>query len=406
MKILCPFCLQNFDNSKAQLICSNSSGKCTLSPTKEFSAYWGLSDDDITAQHPHIYKGGHSLFGGVTKMKDCPICGDDRPDYVCPHCHNSLPKDMVLYGTDIIPIIGGPAVGKTCYMVALIHQLNKYGWRLNLTSSLQSLYGGDAARIYEGMQEQLFKNKEVLDKTPVKVGINAPWFVKIEPKVKNKKATRPTYLIFYDIAGEQYQDAKIMKMQAAPIKHASGAIVLLDTFDIPKMKDIKKKLGIEDSTQHFSIEKTVAELCGLSTENRVLEDSPIAFAFSKADAIHQYSSDLGAFGQTVDLNQNSLFIAQKYKTVGSFKNNDFKKFLLDCEQVNDGFLAALEECDMQQLIHNNRWDPENICFFGVSSLGQDPDQFGIIETETITPHRVLDPLIWILNKLGKIEIPK
>lgn len=404
MKILCPYCLKKFNNSKAKLICSNSSRKCTLSATKEFSEYWSLSEDDISAQHPHVYDGGWSLFG-ASKMKDCSICGDDTPDYVCPNCHNPLPKDMILYGTDIIPIIGGPGVGKTCYMVALINQLNTYGWRLNLTSSLQSLYGGDAAKIYDKMQNQLFKNKEVLDKTPVKVGINAPWFIKIEPKVKNN-VKRPTYLIFYDIAGEQFQDAKIMKMQAAPIKHASGAIVLLDTFDIPSIKAMRKKLGIDESTQHFSIEKTVAELCGLSTENKVLEKNPIAFVFSKADAIYQYRSDLGAFGQTVDLKQNSLYTSREYATANSFRRSDFENFLLDCQQVNDGFKVALEECDMQQLIHNNKWKSENLCFFGVSSLGQEPDEFGVIDTEKIEPYRVLDPLIWILNKLGKIEIPK
>lgn len=403
MKILCPFCLEKFSNGKAKLMCNNSTHKCQLKATKEFTDYWGMSMSDPAAQRPHIYDGGFNLLGAA-KPKNCPVCGDDRPDYVCPHCHNALPREMVLYGTDIIPIIGGPGVGKTCYMVTLIDQLNKFGWRLNLTSSLQSLYG-DAASSYREMYNQLFNDKQVLDKTPTRnEGYNAPWFIKIDNRVKSRKS-RPTYLIFYDIAGEQFEDAAIMHRQARPLQFASGAIVLLDTLNLTPVAKVRKQSGITD-TEHFSIRNTVEALFELSGEKQVLQNSPIAFAFSKVDVIDQFRGSLGQFGQAIDLQQNSLFTQSRYARPGSFTEQEFNQFLSECDQIREDFQIALAECEMDQLMHNNDWKESNMGYFGISALGKEPEHSGMIDSETITPYRVLDPLIWILHKLGKIDIPK
>lgn len=404
MEILCPFCLKKFNNRKAKLICRNSSRKCRMERTKEFADYWHLPEGDNAALRPHVYDGGFSLLGAA-KMRNCPVCGDDAPDYVCPHCHNALPRDMVLYGTDIIPVIGGPAVGKTCYIVALINQLNKYGWRLNLTSSLQSLFG-DGAEAFDRMSTQLFKEKQVLDKTPErKDGFNVPWFIKIENKVKTKNQ-RPTYLIFYDIAGEQFENADVMRQCAGPVRYASGAIVLLDTLDIPEVQKVRREAGVIDSEHHFSIEKTVRELFGLSGEDRILTDNPIALTFSKVDVLDSYRSSLGAFGRTIDLKQNSLFTKQKYSAPGSFRAAAFDEFLEECRQIKSDFEQALQECEMADLIENNNFSEENLGIFGVSALGQEPEEDLTIRCEKIVPYRVLDPLIWILYKLGKLEVPK
>ncbi len=403
MKILCPYCFKTFDNSKAMLICGNRSRKCTLSITKEYTEYWNYNEDSTKAMRPHIYKGGWPLLGGATKIKDCPKCGDDRPDYVCPHCHNTLPKDMVQYGTDIIPVVGGPYVGKTCYIVSLLNQLNKYGWRLNLTSSLHSMYG-DASNVFGKMQDDLFRHKERPPKTPKKTGAEfAPWFIKIEPKVQ-KKVKRPTYLIFYDIAGEQFEDAK--EMQSAPMMYASGAIVLLDVLDISVVKKAAKY--DESQGEIHGIAKTVDALFEYSSEDNVLKDNPIAFVFSKVDVIDAYRSDLGEFGSTVDLKQNSNFTQDEYRRSGTFHNSDFEDFIAECDTISNDFKIALKsDDDLQGLMENHKWKDENVCLFGVSSLGVDLDEDGIdLDSVEIKPYRVLDPLIWMLYKLGKIEIPK
>ena len=402
MKIRCPYCFQEFDNSKALLICRNTQNNCKLEVTSNFIQHWKISKDSTTALRPHIYKGGWSLMG-APKIKPCPVCGDDIPDYVCPHCHNALPKDMVHYGTDIIPIIGGPGTGKTCFMVALINQLNKYGWRLNLTSSLDSMYG-DASQKFEEMSNIMFKDKFVLDKTEIRDNtINMPWFIRIENREKGK-VTKPTYLIFYDIAGEQFADANIMLNQGA-LRHASGAIVLLDSFDLPVVQDLLKSLGKTSSEIHFSIEKTVKELFNISSNHeKILQDKPIAFAFSKVDILDKYRASLKAFENTVDLKQNSLFTNRNYAVPGSFTENDFNLYLHEFDQKDNDFRMALADCEMESMLQNNNWDQNNVKFFGVSSLGTEPEKDGSLNVDKVSPYRVLDPLVWVMHKLGKIEI--
>lgn len=401
MKILCPFCLQHFDNAKAKFLCHNTGHRCNLSPTKEYVDYWNISEDSQAAQRPRVYNGGWSLFGPA-KPRPCPSCGDTSADYVCPHCHNSLPYDMVKYGTDIIPIIGGPAVGKTCYMVALLEQLDKHGYKINLVSSLQSLYG-DAADKFKEMRNTLFKYKQCLEKTAVREdGISAPWFVKIE----TKKGKRPTFLVFYDIAGEQFENAKVMRAQAAQLRYASGAIVLLDTLDLEAVKEARAKAGEYDAEEHFSIEETVQELFQLSNNDHVLQDAPIAFAFSKVDVIGRYSSDLGAFGASIDMKQNTLILNPRYTYNNLVGREDFNCFLDDCRVMHEGLMQGLGENDLGNLIKNNDWKEENICYFGVSALGQEPEEDFSINTPKIVPYRVLDPLLWILHRLGKLDIPK
>lgn len=401
MKILCPFCLQHFDNSKAKFLCHNSNHRCKLSATKEYVDYWHISAESQAAQRPNVYSGGWSLFGPA-KPKSCPECGDSSADYVCPHCHNSLPEDMVKYGTDIIPIVGGPFVGKTCFMVALLEQLDKHGYKLNIVSSLQSLYG-DGAEKFKEMRNTLFKYKQCLEKTPPRTdGISTPWFVKLE----TKRGKRPTFLVFYDIAGEQFTDAKVMRQQAAQLRHASGAIVLLDSMDLEPVKMARQRAGEHSADEIFDITQTVKELFDLSSNDHVLEDAPIAFAFSKVDVIDRFRSDLGAFGDSIDLKQNTLFLSPKFSYNNLVHRADFDQFLDECQVMNQTLMQGLSANEMGNLIANNNWKRENLHYFGVSALGQEPEADFSINTPKLTPYRVLDPLIWILHRLGKLDIPK
>mgnify|MGYP002673470036 CR=1 FL=1 len=399
MKIRCPYCFQEFDNSKAMLICCNTLNRCKLETTPEYTQYWKDFGSNSDTPRPHVYKGGWSLMG-APKIKPCPICGDDVPNYVCPHCHNALPKDMVLYGPDIIPVIGGPGTGKTCFMLALLQQLNKYGSRVNLISFVDSMYG-EEYKAYEDMTKTLFATKMMPDKTSISDNtISRPWFIRIENHNK-KKSTKPTYLIFYDIAGEQFEDANIMLCQGA-LRYASGAIVLLDSFDLPVVQDLLKSLGKTSSENHFSIEKTVKELFNItSNHEKILQNKPIAFAFSKVDILDKYRASLKSFENTVDLKQNSFFLNRKYAGK-QLSADDFNQYLMEIDQKDHDFRNALVDCDMENMLHNNNWDEKNVEFFGVSSLGAETERDGSLNVDKVSPYRVADPLVWVMHKLGKI----
>ena len=72
------------------------------------------------------------LFGYKPRACECDVCGAPSTRFVCPHCNNWLPTEMIEKGSEIISVIGGPASGKSNYIVALIQQLQKYGYKLTL----------------------------------------------------------------------------------------------------------------------------------------------------------------------------------------------------------------------------------------------------------------------------------
>ena len=141
-----------------------------------------------------------------------------------------------------------------------------------------------------------------------------------------------------------------------------------------------------------------------SNHEKILQDKPIAFAFSKVDILDKYRASLKAFENTVDLKQNSLFTNRNYAVPGSFTENDFNLYLHEFDQKDNDFRMALADCEMESMLQNNNWDQNNVKFFGVSSLGTEPERDGSLDVDKVSPYRVLDPLVWVMHKLGKIEI--
>jgi hypothetical protein len=124
------------------------------------------------------------------------------------------------------------------------------------------------------------------------------------------------------------------------------------------------------------------------------ENKPFAMVFSKIDAVMEGLSKEGAgvLQNNIDLKKNSSFLKNK------------KLSLSEIEQIS----GALEEIshdwdvgDMKARIRE-KYREENIKMFAVSSLGCKPVD-GMIPN--INPYRVMDPLVWILHKMGGFDIP-
>lgn len=112
---------------------------------------------------------------------------------------------------------------------------------------------------------------------------------------------------------------------------------------------------------------------------------PMAFAFSKIDAILDHSEDLAETaipGMTLD--QNSPFLDG-----GGVRMDDI-------DAVSDGLRAALNSWYEDGFVNNAENNYKNLKYFGFSALGKDPGNDNHIEG--IKPYRVLDPLIWILDQ--------
>lgn len=396
IKILCPYCFQSFYNNQVMLQCENmnatASGeaRCEKENNVRFSDYWGSE-----VQTKHIFAPNigvlSSLFGYSPKSEKCDKCGYSSKRFVCPHCNNWLPTEMIEKGSEIISVIGGPASGKTTYIISLIHEIRKYGYKVNLQVTPQQVGRNKSEYTYnkyKDAEQLLFENRTIVPKTQVS-SRSIPWILRLE----SHKSHKAIYLVFYDTAGESFNSAEDMARNARYLSESLGVIVLFDTLSIKKIKSMIEGRGFTSDGVATPFDVTAAALYNFATDNKGLYKKPFAFVMSKFDTIRENKLD-------VDMNlapfaENSSFI----KT---------GKFSL--KQVEDSHLAiksALEDpelWDEGQLAYDisNNWK-DNYKFFGVSALGQMVED-GMLSQE-IKPFRVMDPLLWVLNKIGGFDIP-
>ncbi|MDE5875395.1 MAG: hypothetical protein K2H15_07085, partial [Muribaculaceae bacterium] len=293
------------------------------------------------------------------------------------------------------------------YIVALIHQLRKYGYKMNLQVIPTQIYRDghkdeSTQNLFKKMDSQLFTDKTVLQKTSDKK-TDIPWIFHLSQPSTGKSI----YLVFYDTAGEKFQSD--IKNTAKYLKESSGVIMILDTLSIDFVKDIltkKNQQGLGGASANY--EEIQTALNSFRSESGVaIEEKPFAFVFSKFDAIINNSQDLD-------------FDATEFIT------GDRK---IDSEYIKTGKLDLAKIEDISEVIEENiydRWDigdlghyalnwsakkgvrvprdpKNNYKFFGVSAFGSMPDETGTLEKTE--PYRVMDPLIWILHKLGQFDIP-
>lgn len=398
IKILCPYCFKPFNNTEAMYQCENNEQNaagvdhCNREINYCFSEYW--KTPDVATRHVFKVPRGmfSSLVGSSPKPERCDKCGMLSKRFVCPHCNNWLPTAMIERGSEIISVIGGPSSGKTNYIVTLIQQLRKYGYKINLEVTPQQVGRNKTEYTYELYKKNetlLFEDNQVIGKTPLGAK-SIPWILKLE----NHTTKKAIYLVFYDTAGEHFDAPEQIKQNAAYLAQSSGVIVVFDTLSIKKIRTIlhNKSIDIADASTPF--EKTWTALSNFTTENTSLKKKPFAFVFSKFDAILDYKKDLNDCNVD-EFNQNSTYIATGKVSMKKIDN---------ISQSIKGYMEDENFCDEGQMAANIEaaWG-ENYRFFGVSATGCMPRLDGTVDS--VKPYRVMDPLVWVLHKIGGFDIP-
>lgn len=409
-KILCPYCFNEFNNSQAYYQCESEERDregdyvCHRVVTDEYDKYW--KGQDLLMRN--VWPMKKRLFGGPKlDHQKCPQCGYSSRRFVCPHCYNWLPSEMIESGSEIISVIGSPSSGKTNYIVALIHQLRKYGYKINMQVIPTQIYRDghkdeSTQNLFKKMDTQLFTDKTVLQKTSDKK-TDIPWIFHLSQPSTGKSI----YLVFYDSAGEKFQQD--IHKNAKYMRESSGVILILDTLSVDYVKKILTKKGQQDlGGASANYEEIQTALNSLMKEAHVdIEKKPFAFVFSKFDAIIDNCKDLDFASDEFmegDRKIDSEFI--KTGKIDLDKIDDISE-AIESNLYDNWELGPLADYALnwaaKKGVRSPRDPKNNYKFFGVSALGSMPDETGTIEKAE--PYRVMDPLIWILHKLGQFDIP-
>lgn len=383
--IVCPYCFEEFKRSEAMFRCQNDG--CEKEKDEPVSQFWG-QDREMHYAFDNELGSFAKTFDKMPKSATCPKCGATSHQLICPHCHGSLHSDMVEKKGFIISIIGGRGSGKTNYITVLIDQLMKdlpyiggLGFMENPVSLDDEPQNRTDARYQHDFYSFLFKRKETPPQTPIG-----------DPKSKipliytiNQRGVAPLHLVFYDTAGENFYDMRNIANNVQFLDKSDAVIFLLDTFAVPHIFERVKKN--EDDEIELRYDKILSNITTHFQKDKSFLKKPIAFAFSKIDAILQNAEkfqDCAIPGMS--LSQNSIFLDGD-----GYSQNEINMI---SRAIHDVLYKQWREANF---VNNVGALYSNHRYFGFSALGQNPQADGSVGR--LHPYRVLDPLIWILSEL-------
>lgn len=397
-KILCPYCSKSFPADRALYQCTNKemfngSEKCPSEIDPILNNHW--LEEGVPSKH--IFSSRvFSLLSNKVRAAKCPICHQETTRLVCPECHNPIPTQMIEGDSATISIIGDRSSGKTVYFLALIQQLRKYGYKLGIYEvnplDLSHDEKTKTSAVYTKMSSQMFDDLSLPKQTQAKRA--APMIFRLSFRGAREKDNKSIFLVFYDTAGEIFQDSERINDVAAYLKDSAGVIFLIDPFTLEGLRKTMVEGGmVKESADNF-VQADPSKIFSSLTQingNERLKNRPLALTYSKIDAVIsalQHSSQ-GYSIPKVNLKANSSFI----------QTNKFN--LEEIETIHDGLKTISEaKWDAGRFwgSASGAYDDDCVRMFAISALGSNPDEDGNIAKPT--PYRVMDPLIWILYKIG------
>jgi len=396
---ICPFCFEQHKISDVQFRCTNR--RCKDVPDIEMTRY---ENGDIS-----IPKMGKPTFKNpakginIPKSAKCPECGSATYAIICPSCHNKLPESTLLGKDMIISVVGSRDTGKSHFVGVIINELIerisvKFGGAMEGFDDTMTRYkAGAYQKLYLDMQKLDLTKSSVQD---VNNGAYRPliFTLKLKHKALFREQIDSFTLVFFDTAGEDLNDEDTMSTVNKYICKSAGIIFLLDPMQIPAVRNqldentVSRASSVDwkQATRSDDIMSRVSKLIRndrhMKAEQRI--DIPVAAVFSKFDAI----ASLIPEGSTVL--DTSPHCAEKAFDMSDWHNvnNEIKSLLVEW-----GAESFMSQVDMNYT---------NYSYFAVSALGMNNNPKEDRRIDRPRPHRIEDPLLWILKENGVIKPSK
>lgn len=357
--VLCPYCLKELKGNDLKMVCELCGSEASPSM-------------------------GDMLFKKQPKCKQ-PGCQGFATGRRCGYCDAVLPPDIMDYEKYLrFSILGIKGAGKTNFLTTMLHELRHTAGSPWVISPMDA----QTAAIFQENDSAIYLYRKPVSPTPP--GTEPPpqlWRIKDRNRMTDKKI--PSYsMTIFDGAGEDCQH-----INPAISRYIGGSKALIILIDPLALQGIAQTISLDvlnwstDVSQNANasadmvdgLANYIRQSCGINPG--VMIERDVAVVFTKIDAVKD------SFG-TSTVMQPSPHLAQNcfVKADADAVDAEIRDWL-EC-RGEIAFLNAIETN-----FRNNR-----VRFFGVSSFGQPPT--GIQQLGRVMPHRVLDPLIWMLSKEG------
>ncbi len=300
--------------------------------------------------------------------------------YTCPECKESVPALYVKGYSEFPPVVlssvGFRGHGKTVYLAALFHVLAHHELPQHWHGFYKTAPGDRSLEILD-FNIRMLKEGKLPDSTAQ--NFPKPTLVQVKEIPTGKGAT----LLCYDAAGESFEKVTRMVTYAKFLARSTTVLFLLSIPDLEReCADLDQEKKRECMAQQMERLLTVyrngiADLGGNTRLQRLL------VVYTKADewiALEQYS-ELRDYLQ-----------AGTFDGLGDYPS--YKKSLLATSEQLQTLTA--EHLLAKAFLNNAEDNFDGVRFCVVSALGASPKDQQL--QTSIAPRRVLDPLLWVLDR--------
>lgn len=309
---------------------------------------------------------------GILKRK-C-LCGNKIPttflngrqklDSLCPHC--KAPAIKGVHRSYLVPVIGGPSSGKTCFVNMGIQAVEQTASQYGLEFIYQDVPGDE----YNINTQYL--NQGSLPMKTNDLRFKYYNFYLTEPKSKIKNLVSVC-----DIAGEIFTDRQLASEQEG-YRFADGLIVVIDPLSISEYnKEVSKRIQIADYRPSTQSMNDVAS-CITNTLEGLLHKKA-------KDTLGKYIAIVFTKGDIPGLDE----------LIGDAAINDYRSShgnvsLLEAQNaVCEAFLRQYGEDNFLNIIKTRF---SEVQFFATTALGHNPSN------QKFTSKNVAEPILWLVDK--------
>ena len=333
----------------------------------------------------------------VCQRRFCKNHGLTVREVTCRYCGEKLPAQMLFHDKYLsFCAVGVAGAGKSSYVTTVIHELRSSDFPFVLQ-----------AMDTETTETALLNEKLVYESRNCLVGTTSgvaprPQFWTILDNTETAQKI-PTYsMTVYDGAGEDCEKIGYTPIDAKISRYISGAGMLLIMFDPLILSSVQNEVPpdvLYSSIAHERKESAPTNMVSMANAlvNYVKQslniapgqriEAPAAVVLTKLDALRD---TVNGFASDSTINRESPHLKRK-----GFVDADSKMVDLEIRDwlIRQGEIAFLNTIDANF---------QNVRVFGVSSFGNPPDRNKRLAR--IRPHRVLDPIMWMLANEGIIPI--
>jgi hypothetical protein len=384
-QIICPYCFQGWSRSTAAFRCLGPADdpNCPRLEDEPLAAITGRPElrKKVILKSARFGRTFDPPKGGV--KCDCAA----RTVAVCPNCHHQLPHAYAEGGDRLIGMVGTKSSGKSHFIAILFHELfERVGAQYK--ARVEMLDDDTRERVRGELLPRIYRDGVVLEGSitaAVDERIRRPLGIRLN----FGKSDDVVNTVFFDTAGEDLVNSEVLGREASYVGHCGALILLLDPLQIPAVREaLGSSVPLPDEVVDPSV--IVRNVTALLRREQGVDSPkqlalPLAITFSKLDAIRPlFDEGSPIFAEPL--------VSDRYDA-GAARSLSALLRAHVVQWLGSGF---------DQFISENY---KTSCYFGVSALGSQPVDGGQLARD-VAPHRIADPLLWILSEWKAIPIAK